>query len=377
MSKKRIIIVALVVLALAAAGFAGYYFYFRKPPMRVEKTEKGPQEAARAPQNVVAIDSRLKKISAGQAVSPAPSADGTKVIYIGKSGGIFEVGFDGAGIKETRFTPQPNLFRATWSKDKTEFIAFYAAPEGKKLFYNNSAAQKTAPLDKNIKAVAASKADNAIAYLRADSARNTHAVVVADFNGENQKTVFNTRLADVRLHWISENEIAVTEAPSGLSVGALWLLHAPSQKLTAVLTNIFGLTAQWANSGEQFLFSQTLSRGSGLSLFAADKRGARAKKMDVATLPEKCVFAGDEKSAICAAPQTAPDITWPDDYYKGLYRAQEQIWRVNLSTGAAVSLYEFPADEAFDAANLILSPKEDALVFVNKTDGNLYSLRLK
>lgn len=377
MSKKRIIVITLIILAVIAAGFAGYYFYFKKPPIKIEKTGKESQPSAQTPQNVVVINDKLKKISGAPAVSPAPSADGAKVIYAGKSGGIFETDFDGKETKETKFIPQQNLFRVLWSKDGSEFIAFYAAPDGRKLFYNNRTAQKTAPLDKDIIAVTAARADDKIAHLRADPARNTNAVVIADFNGENAKTVFNTRLADVRLDWINEKEIAVTAAPSGLSAGALWLLNISSQKLTATLSNIFGLTAKWADSGEQFLFSQTLSRGENLSLFVADKRGGNAKKMDIAALPEKCVFVSDGKTALCAAPETAPDIIWPDDYYKGLYSAKERIWSVNLATGAKTLLYAFPEGQAFDATNLILSSKGDALVFLNKTDGYLYSLKLK
>ncbi|MBI1755199.1 hypothetical protein HY250_02925 [Candidatus Azambacteria bacterium] len=377
MTTKKIILILLAVLLLVGAGFAVYYFYFKKPAVKAGETGKETKAPPRAQENVTVIDSKLKRISKGVAVSPVAIADGTKVMYAGKSGGIYEVGFDGGGLKETKFVPQKNLFRVLWSKNAGEFIALYGAPEGRRLFYNNSATQNTSPLDKNIVSVSLSKTAAKMAYLSINGTQNQNTVTVADLNGENPKIALNTRLADVRLDWVNENEIAVSTTPSGLAENTLWLLNVSSQKLTSVLSGVFGLTAKWDDAGERFLFSQTSSAGENLSLSISNKTGGQIKKMDLAALPEKCTFSKDGKNVFCAAAQNAPDIVWPDDYYKGLYKTNERVWSVNLSTGSRNSLYEFDPNGAFDATNLILSPKEDALVFLNKSDGYLYSLQLK
>ena len=80
---------------------------------------------------------------------------------------------------------------------------------------------------------------------------------------------------------------------------------------------------------------------------------------------------------MCAVPKITPDILWPDDYYKKQYDAQEQIWKIDLASGKKDLLYEFAADKNFDVANLVLSQSEDYLVFTNRKDDYLYSLKLK
>ena len=76
-------------------------------------------------------------------------------------------------------------------------------------------------------------------------------------------------------------------------------------------------------------------------------------------------------------PVSAPDIVWPDDYYKQLYSASEQIWSINLSTGKKDMVYDFDETLPSDASDLIVSPGADRLIFLNKKDGAIYSLKLK
>ncbi|MEK7494073.1 MAG: hypothetical protein AAB630_02865, partial [Patescibacteria group bacterium] len=252
----------------------------------------------------------------------------------------------------------------------------YASPDGRKTFYYNTQTKQTSPYDTHIDSLAFSPAENKLAYHYQETGGGINNISLADPNGANAATVINTRLQEARISWITQNEIALSTAPSGLAPNLLWVLNVGTQKLSTILTDIYGLTTLWSPDGERFLFSQTSQKGKDLSLSVADKKGASIKKLDVAALPEKCVFAKDQKSVVCAAPTSMPGIVWPDDYYKGLYVAQEQLWRVNLVSGKKEMLYEFPSAE-FDAANLLLSPQEDILVFLNKKDGFLYSVKIK
>lgn len=373
-NKKRTLVLLALLTLLAVAGAAVYYFVFRGAEPGAEQAPGQTEWQTAAPgEQVVVVDEKLKRISAGPAVSPVAGADGARIVYLGKSGGIFEIGFDGSGLKESRFVPQPNLFRVLWSKDRNEFIALYNNAGQRKLFYNNRTTGKTAPLE-GISAAAVG-AGNLLAYYRSGGTVGENAVMVADMSGENARTVLNTRLADVRLEWVGEKEISVFTAPSGLALSTLWLLDASSRKISSLLTNVPGLTIKWDAAGERLLYSQTQNNGRALSLWALNKSGVGTKELAVKTLPEKCVFAQDGKNAICVAAKTAPDIVWPDDYYKQLYNAPEQVWRVSLGTENKELLYEFQTN--FDVTDLVLSPKGDMLAFLNRADGYLYSLSLK
>lgn len=376
-TKKRIIIILVILALIAAGGFAVYYFYFRKPTTIVVTKEKEPAKPPSSRTGIAVIDDKLKRISSVAAVSPAASSDGTKVVYVGKTGGLYEVGFDGENAKTNDFIVLQNLTKILWSQNKEKFAAVYANAGGRKMFYYNTKTKETSPYDDSIKSLAFSKTDGKIAYYSSNDSQNTNAVFTADPNGSNAKNIFNTRIRDIRLEWVSGNQIAVTTAPSGLAPNLLWVLNADTQKFLPVLSQIYGFTMKWSPGGERFVFSQTNSKGANLSLFSSNQTGTDVKDLGVATLPEKCVFTKDSSSVICAVPKSAPDIVWPDDYYKRLYSSGEQIWSTNPATGKKDLLYEFGDSISIDATDLTLSPQEDRVVFLNKKDDMVYSLKIK
>ena len=376
-NKRKILIVLLVILALALAGFAVYYVYFRKTPGETTTETPGAGKPP-AQTGVRAMDDKLKKISSVIAVSPIASADGQKILYAGKKGNLYETDFDGGNQKETNLVVLQNLIKTLWSPAREEFATIYANADGRKIFYNNAKTKKTSPYDAGIKSLAFSKSENKIAYYLSNDLQNTNAVFIADADGTNARAVFNTRVKDIRVEWVSSNQIAISTAPSGLVPNVLWVLNIDTQKLLPVMSQVYGFTMRWSPSGGRFLFSQTDAKGANLTLFSSNQTGTEVKNLGLATLPEKCAFsAKDENIVFCSAPASAPDIVWPDDYYKQIYSASEQIWSINLPAGKKDMVYDFDETLPSDAADLIVSPGADRLVFLNKKDGAIYSLKLK
>ena len=327
---------------------------------------------------VIAIDDKLKKISSVPAISPIASADGQKVLYLGKKSNLYETDFDGGNQKETNLVILQNLIKVLWSPAREEFATIYANADGRKIFYNNTKTKSVSSYDAGIQSLAFSKSENKIAYYLSNDLQNTNAVFTADADDANSKAVFNTRVKDIRVEWVSANQIAISTAPSGLVPNVLWVLNIDTQKLLPVMSRVYGFTMKWSLSGERFLFSQTDAKGANLALSSSNQNGTEVKNLGVATLPEKCAFSvKDENIVFCSAPASAPDIVWPDDYYKQLYSASEQIWSINLSTGKKDMVYDFDETLPSDTADLIVSPGSNRLVFLNKKDGAIYSLKLK
>lgn len=376
MSKKQIIILISLVI-LAGVIFGVYYFYFRQKA--VEPATPTPPSQTTQPTGTTAqpqTDNRLIQLSRAPAVSPTLGADEKTVKFVGKEGGIFEIGLDGQNLKEVKFTALQNLIKILWSPDKNGFIGIYESGGVRKMSFYDTVKQSATPFSQSVKQIAFSKKENKIAYHYFDGSLESSSIKVSDSNGKNEKTVFQTRLGEMRLDWADEAKISVSTIPTGVAENTLWVLDSNTQKLRAILANIYGLTVKWDNAGERFVFSQTNSRGNGLELWISNQNGTKTNKLDITTLPEKCAFAKDNQNIICAVPAEIPDIIWPDDYYKRVYSAREQIWKINLSDNKKEMLYEFLAGE-FDAADLALSSDENYLVFLNKVDGNVYSLRLK
>src|SRR3989344_7570648 len=136
-NKRKVLKVLLFILAIALAGFAVYYVYFRKAPgettTETPGTGKPPSQAG-----VIAIDDKLIKISSVPAISPTASADGKKIIYIGKKSNLYETDFDGGNQKETNLVVLQNLIKVLWAPARDEFAAVYANADGRKIFYNNT-----------------------------------------------------------------------------------------------------------------------------------------------------------------------------------------------------------------------------------------------
>src|SRR3989338_173818 len=122
--KRKILIVLLIILALALAGFAVYYVYFRKTTGETTMETPGVGKPS-TETGVIAIDDKLKKISSVPAISPIASADGQKVLYLGKKSNLYETDFDGGNQKETNLVVLQNLIKMFWSPAREEFAAIY------------------------------------------------------------------------------------------------------------------------------------------------------------------------------------------------------------------------------------------------------------
>ena len=76
----------------------------------------------------------------------------------------------------------------------------------------------------------------------------------------------------------------------------------------------------------------------------------------------------------CALPINISSSNQPDDWYQGVASFDDGIWSKNITTGESKSiLSRFGAD----IMNIFISDDENYLIFTNKNDGTLWSLKLK
>src|SRR3989344_6530009 len=281
MSKKQIIIL-IVLFLLAALAFGVYYFYFR-PKLAEQKIGVnapltaqpiGGGEAAPA-------DEKLKQLNQIISVSPALGANGKTVKFVGKEGGIYEIDFDGQNFKEGKFTALKNLMKVLWSQDKMNFIGIYEGDGIKKTSYYDTGKQTATPFNPSVRQIAFSEKENRVAYHYFDGSPESSSIVISDPNGENPKTIFRTRLGELRLDWINETKIAVSTIPTGLAENKPWIFDVNTQKLRSILPNIYGLTAKWSHSGENFIFAKTDSKGNNLTLNTANQTGTQTNRLDI------------------------------------------------------------------------------------------------
>ena len=371
MSLKKILII-LIILLILVVGFLVAYNYFLKGE---EPTE--PASAPTEPTGPEAI-SQLKPISQGSVLGP--TIDGQKVkYYLRGDGNVFESNFDGSDKTRVSANLLTGLLKVLWSPQKDKAIAIFEdGGEVKKYLYDYQK-EKATLLDSNIQHIAWSPREDKIAYQYDNPQTEDNNISMANPDGSNWTNILATRMKDLIVEWPGSGQLAIRTKPSGLAQSVAYTIDLASGNLQKIISETYGLTVLWSPQGDKLLFSETDERGKNLKLKMADLVRQAIKEFDFVTLPEKCVWSQDNRTIFCAVPKTIlKTAILPDDYYKGLAALSDNFWQINLDTEEKIQIY-LPTDQeaiSYDAQNLLLSPLEDYLLFVNKRNGLLYSLEL-
>jgi len=188
------------------------------------------------------------------------------------------------------------------------------------------------------------------------------------------RIIFSSQIPDLEISWVNNNTVALTTKPSGVAPGILYLLNSNTGAITRILGNRYGLTAVVSPDLSWVLFSETDSSGKQMITKYINIASRQEGVIGQSTLAEKCVFSLKENNVVyCATFYDNPrNFVMPDDYYKGVFENKTSgLVRINLETGSASTLRQGMGP---DPTDLKLSPDEQTLYFINKTDGFLYRL---
>ncbi len=371
MSLKKIFIILIILLTLVV-GLLVAYNYFLKG--------EEPTEPTTIPTTPTETEStgRIKAISQESVLGP--TIDGQKVkYYLEGNGNVFESNFDGSNKTRVSANLLTGLLKVLWSSQKDKVIAvFDDEGETKKYLYDYQT-EKATLLDSNIQHIAWSPDEDKIAYQYYNPQTEDNNISLAQPDGSNWTNILATRMKNLIVEWPSSGQLAIRTKPSGLAQSVVYTIDLANGDFQKIISETYGLTTLWSPLGDKLLFSETDERGKNLKLKIANLSKQAIEELDFVTLPEKCVWSQDNRTIFCAVPKTiSTAATLPDDYYKGLVTLADDFWRINLDIGEKIQIY-LPTDEeatSYDAQNLLLSPLENYLLFVNKRNGLLYSLAL-
>jgi hypothetical protein len=385
---KKILIILVIILILALIAFLVYNFVFKTPseeeggPGGFPAGEEGAPPAGGEEEEAAtpSPELKIKSLSTERILAPALSTDRTKVIYYSaENGNVLQVSFDGSDATRISSAVLNNLVKIIWSPDKTKVISIYqdAAENITKNIYDYKTG-KVSPLSAYIEEIAWSPNSDKIAYQYTNDATSENNISTANADGTKWQNIFQTRMKNVVLDWVG-SEISFYEKPSGIAPGSLFLLNPLTKNLAKVLSDIYGLSVKWSPQKDRVLYSKTASGGKNISLYVAKKDGSNEANTAISTLAEKCVWSQDDRTIFCAIPKNINEAAiLPDDFYKGLFTADDEFWKINLDTNEKTALLQSweRGNGIYDAVDLFLSPLEDYLFFVNKRDGLLYSIKL-
>jgi hypothetical protein len=201
---------------------------------------------------------------------------------------------------------------------------------------------------------------------------NGSVATVSKTDGTAGKTAFSTPLGQITAFAAKSGYFAETN-PSAAAAGYAF---SAGTAFTRLLGPLPGLSILPNHAGTKLIVSYL--DGSALRLASYDLASRELTALPVSTLAEKCAWTADDASAYCAVPVALPSGTLPDDWYQGAVSFTDRIWKIDFSSRVAELTLNLPtaAKTDIDAVSLTLDQDTDALSFVNKLDGSLWSYDL-
>ena len=337
-----------------------------------------------APQNIL---TRLTK----NAISGAAYYGTTTALYMERATGhIYKINLDGTNSVRLSNATVPKSFEANWSYKSDKMAVRYfedPAPGSIKLAVKtflasighllkatstSEAELKGLALPSSVSEIAVSLAEDKVFYLSNAGDELTEGVV-ADFSNKNQKKIFELPFGEFNISWPTKDNIVLLTKPSAKAEGYLYFLNSKTGVLTRILGGIKGLTAVVSPGGENIVFSGIGREGMESKIY--NVKNKTVSSLGFAVLADKCAWGKKNKNMIyCAVSAKKPDNNQPDGWYQGVVSFNDGVWSKNITTGESQSvLSRFGAD----IMNIFISNDENYLIFTDKNDGTLWSLKLK
>lgn len=364
MSSKSIFLIAAVIFVLIIGGFIVYNFLLNQDN-EVENTDSASDS----------LSGQIKAISQKAVLNPV--INGQKVrYYLANNGNAYESNFDGSDLVQLSTDTLTNLSEVLWSPDKNKVIHIFNDNGVVKKYFYDFKTDQSIRLSQNIGYISWAPNKDKIVY-QYHGPNGENSISISNPDGLDWTNVFSTRMNDLIVKWPSSNKIALITKPSGLVQGTAYTLNLVNNDFQKVTESTYGLTTLWSPQANKVLFSETDRQGKDLKLKTADLQQSTTDQLDIITLSEKCVWSTDNQTVFCAVPENISQIAiLPDDYHKNLTSFSDHFWKINTDTGQKIEIFENKSEQVYNAKNLLLSPLEDYLIFINQTDGLLYSLEI-
>lgn len=306
----------------------------------------------------------------------------TTIHYIERAtGNVYEAYFSSPEKRRLTNTTIPRIYEALWSgatrvvlrflDEETERPRAFLGSVTNYVSASSSEGVLTGRFITDEATAVAVGSDGRIAYLTPTDTGSS--VVVMNADGSGARAIFSTPLRQWNLVWLDASHVLLFTKPSGTASGYAFSIGTNGDTST-LLADVPGLTVLPSTDGSKILYSQSV--GSSLSMHILTVRDRSVVDVAVGTLPEKCVWSGST-TLYCGIPYAGATGTYPDVWYQGVSTFADNIWSIDATDGSAriVAVFSALTERRFDVTRLLASPGGKELLFVNKPDGTLWSLR--
>lgn len=198
---------------------------------------------------------------------------------------------------------------------------------------------------------------------------------IASPKGDSKIQVFSSKFSEWLSQFPNSKLVTVTTKPSARVLGYMYGIDTTTKSFDKILGGINGLTTLTSPDGKQIIYNTSVPGGITTSVY--NKETKKALALGLVTLPEKCVWSKDSKSAYCAVPQSIPKGEYPDTWYQGSVSFNDSFWKLDVETNIFELLYDTASEgRGIDGIKLQLSSNQRYLLFVNKVDNQLWAITL-
>ncbi|OGI23198.1 MAG: hypothetical protein A3E91_01915 [Candidatus Moranbacteria bacterium RIFCSPHIGHO2_12_FULL_40_10] len=381
---KKVFIISSVLLAIALIFLGIYNFVYKNDsPEQLADAQKSSKNGG-----FLSGFENEKKISVlvdSDVSNPILNATGKTVLYYSKSESKAKsLILDGTGrINEISFEDRASgLSNAIISPKGDKIILAYKNGESTSIFLYEASSKSVKKIKDGIDDVFWDGLGNKIIYKYFDSRTGKRTINIADPDGANWKP-----LAELPYRYLSASPIPTNSvisfwnSPDANQETILQTAGIMGGEVKKIFSGKYGADYLWSPDGKRALVSATdTADKSKIFLGIINGNGGEYRNFAVPTMVSKCVWTGNDE-IIYAQPGSVPEgSVLPNDYLSGKFKSADTFWKMNVNDLKKERLIGEELmkeiNEKFDAANLIYSPEEDALLFVNRYNGKLYELKL-
>ncbi|MCE9643818.1 hypothetical protein K8Q93_01025 [Candidatus Parcubacteria bacterium] len=296
------------------------------------------------------------------------------------TGNIYESSLEKVSHKRITNTTLPQTVEATFTSSSTVLLRSTLPSGAIRTQYGRVLATSsgefrpllTSELPEDITWLSARSND--IFYLQKDDANGT-AGFLMNLDRKVPSRIFSYPLSEWIPRLLEGNRVFLQSKASAYAPGGLFLLSGNATNPAPLLLGGYGLAALPNDKGTKALVSQTVTNFPQLSLL--DIATKRTSSLPLSTFAEKCTWSTASSSiAYCFMPKTAEPGVYPDEWYSGEKSFTDTLWEVNTATGDLVILEKF-TEEEMDSIEVSVSGDNRFLLFINKKDLSLWSVRLR
>jgi len=378
---KNLFIISSIILAVVLVFFGIYNFAFND----IDKLKEAELLEDGKEKSKTVISENYEKITA---ISEEPvigvtlDSDGRKIIFYDKrNGNVIEISFDGTVKKLIFENNLNNLMNVLWSPDKNFVISSFGNDIKKKFYLYSYITRKSIELREDMDQIVWDNQGEKIIYKYFNEENGERSLNIADPNGRNweQLVPLSDKFKKIDFAHVPQTLfVSFWNYPNYLEETSLNRISLLEGNKEEVLKGRFGANYSWSPNGRKILISSVDNEGNNLRLEVGDIDNAEYKDLGMPTLVDKCVWSDDGENIFCAMPSNIPnDSRMPNDYQDNKLFTKDTFWKISIASGKKERIVELEELRGeYDAYNLLLSPKEDILFFINKYDDKLYRIIL-